>query len=85
MFLDTILKYFVKHFLLNIIENVRLTTGIPIPLTSISHELIMIETTNLKHIKQKSKANMIAYQFVSFDLLPYFYSNFTFYVSNNNC
>ena len=85
MFLDTILKYSVKHFLLDIIENDRLTTGWPIPLTSISQELIMIETPNLKHIKQKSKANMIDYQFVSFDLLTYFYSNFTFYVSNNNC
>ena len=85
MFLDTILKYFVKHFLLDIIENDRLTTGWPIPLTSLSQELIMIETPNLKHIKQKSKANMIDYQFVSFDLLTYFYSNLTFYVSNNNC
>ena len=85
MFLDTILKYFVKYFLLNIIENDRLTTGWPIPLTSISQELIMIETPNLKHIKQKSKANMIDYQYVSFDLLTYFYSNFTYYVSNNNC
>ena len=45
----------------------------------------MIETPNLKHIKQKSKAKMIAYQFVSFDLLTYFYSSFTFYVWNNNC
>ena len=45
----------------------------------------MIETPTLKHIKQKSKAKMINYQFVSFDLLTYFYSIFTFYVSNNNC
>ena len=38
----------------------------------------MIETPNLKHIKQKSKVKMIAYQFASFDLLTYFYSNFYF-------
>ena len=80
MFLDTILKYSGKHFLLNIIESDRLTTGWPIPLISISQELIMIETSNLKHIKEKSKAKMTDYQLVSFDLLTYFYSNFTFYV-----
>ena len=40
----------------------------------------MIETPNLKHIKQKSKAKMIDFQFVSFDLLTYFNSNITFYV-----
>ena len=45
----------------------------------------MIEIPNLKHIKQKSKAKMIAYQFVSFDLLAHFYSNFTSYLENNNC
>ena len=78
MFLNIILKYSVNHFLLNIIESDRLTTGWPIPLTSISQELIKIETSNLKHIKEKSKAVMIDYQFVSFDLLTYFYSTFTF-------
>ena len=80
MLLDTILKYSGKHFLLNIIESDRLTTGWPIPLISISQELIMIETSNLKHIKEKSKAVMNDYQFVSFDLLTYFYFKFTFYV-----
>ena len=43
----------------------------------------MIETANLKHIKEKSKAALIDYQFVSFDLLTYIYSNFTFYVPIN--
>ena len=31
----------------------------------------MIETSNLKHIKEKSKAVMIYYQFVSYDLLTF--------------
>ena len=37
----------------------------------------MIETSNMKCIKEKSKAVMIDYQFVSFDLLTYFYSDLT--------
>ena len=37
----------------------------------------MIETSNLKQIKEKRKAVMIDYQFVTFDLLTYFYSDFT--------
>ena len=49
----------------------------------------MIETSNLKHIKEKSKAVMIDYQFVSFDLPTYFYSTFTFmcqrYNVKSNC
>ena len=40
----------------------------------------MIEASNLKHIKEKSTVEIIDYQFESFDLLTYFYSNFTFYV-----
>ena len=31
----------------------------------------MIETSNLKHIKEKSKVLLTDYQFVSFDLLTY--------------
>ena len=85
MFLDTILNHSVKHFLLNIIESDRLTTGCPIPETSISQEHIMIETSNLKHIKEKSKAVMIVYQFVSFDLLTYLNSNFTFLCKTIYC
>ena len=38
----------------------------------------MIETSNLKRMKKKSEALMIDYQFLSFDLLTYFYSDFTF-------
>ena len=37
----------------------------------------MIETSNLKQIKEKRKAVMIDYHFVTFDLLTYFYSDFT--------
>ena len=45
----------------------------------------MIETLNLKHIKEKSEALMIDYQFVSFDLLTYFNSDFTFMCKTINC
>ena len=45
----------------------------------------MIDTSNLKHIIDKSKAVMIDYQFVSFDLLTYFYSNFTFMYKTIYC
>ena len=38
----------------------------------------MIETSNLKQIKENSKAVMTDYQFITFDLLTYFYSDFTF-------
>ena len=52
MFLHTILKHSVKRFLvLNIIESDHLTIGQPIPQTSTSHDLIMIEASNLKHIE----------------------------------
>ena len=37
----------------------------------------MIETSNLKQIKEKRNAVMIDYKFVTFDLLTYFYSDFT--------
>ena len=37
----------------------------------------MIETSNLKQIKEKRKAVMIDYQSVTFDQLTYFYSDFT--------
>ena len=45
----------------------------------------MIQTSNLKHIKEKSKAVMIDYQFVSFYLLTHFYSNFTFMCKTIYC
>ena len=48
--LHAILKHPVKCSVLTYIESDRLTTGWPIPLTSISQELIVIETSNLKCI-----------------------------------
>ena len=45
----------------------------------------MIKTSNVKHIKEKSKAKMTDYQYVSFDLLTYFYSNFTFMCKTIYC
>ena len=78
MFLDTILNHSVKHFLLNLIESDRLTTGWPIPESSISQELFMIKTSNLKHIKEKRKALMTEYH--SFLHLTYWptFPDFTF-------
>ena len=77
MFLRTILKHYSKPSVRTFIESDHLTTGWPIPWTSISQELFVIETSNLKQIKEKRKAVMIDYQFVTLDLLTYFYSDFT--------
>ena len=45
----------------------------------------MIETSNLKRIKEKDDVLMVDYQFVSFDLLTYFYSDFTFMCKTIYC
>ena len=45
----------------------------------------MIGTSNLKHIKEKNKAVMFDYQCLSFDLLAYFYFNFTFMCKTIYC
>ena len=45
----------------------------------------MIETSNLKQIKEKRTAVMTDYQFVIFDLLTYFYSDFTFMCKTIYC
>ena len=45
----------------------------------------MIETSNLKQIKEKMKAVMADYQFVIFNLLTYFYADFTFMCKTIYC